>query len=515
MPAGVSTGAWQTFTDPLYGFSLQYPTGWTLVRGYDGSHITLANPHTDTTIAPIVQSQSGSAQAALDAAAKFPGATVRWLAVNGVPGVDVTQPVISASAFNPVGPAITRTVTFARATGASISSGSATASYALQLIVKTDRVGRLSAMGQADVTAFASVVHSFRLPSKVTGLRNPSPNNCTVPCWADNNWQFNLYDDSSNGRDCANVYYNCIYRQKDPGGRYQPDFQCAEYVSRALAQGYAVPGLINGGVSGFPGTVTGHAGNGWDFAKYSMTRAPYNGTAQYWLTDTGGPGNPTGLFEYLTNDGIGVNDGTNAAAAGWGDVVFFYEGQSSFQHVMVVTSLYTDSSGKTHLIGDGHNVATYHADIADSGGSGFVLVHIPMDEQDGLAGMPAYYYSGSGNNWSGQTNDGWGQPYRYIYMTGNSGYSGFANLNMSNTLTSCGIAIFAPNAAVASATATIQIALANRTSVYYSVSEANLYGAALVVAPNTLGSPIVGVSMDNHGGNASQAFGLGQIMYFC
>ncbi|WIG61923.1 MAG: hypothetical protein OJF49_004672 [Ktedonobacterales bacterium] len=516
MPPGISTATWKTFTDPVYGFTLQYPTSWNLVVAPDGSHITIANSHTGATIAPIMQSQSGTAMAALSGATNTPGATIKWITVNGATAVDVTQPFTPGSTFNPAGALITRTVTFAKSSGASLASSNATMTYALQLTVKTDNQGHLSAAGQADVNTFNAVVQTFRLPTKVMSPLNPSPNNCPVYCWADDNWNFNLYDDSSNGRDCANVYYNCVYEQKAPANRYQPDFQCAEFVSRAVAQGYTVPGLINGGVAGFSGTVTGHSGAGWDFGKYSMTKAPYNGTAQYWLTDTGGAGNPSGLYDYLINDGIGINEGTNLGPTGWGDVIFFYEGQSTIQHVMVVTGLYTDSSGKIHIIADGHNYDQYHVEVAVSGQSGFVLVHIPMDQQDGISTLPTYYSNGDGPAWSSQQTDGWGQPYRYAYMTGGNFTSASGDLAWSgNTFTSCGIAIFTPNASIASATATVEVDLANRSSYYFSVSEANLYGAALIVKPNTYGSPITYVSVYNANGNASQAFGLGQIMYFC
>src|SRR5689334_17774913 len=60
---------WRTFHDPVYGFSLSYPASWTLTFGNDGSHITLLNPATKTTMSPLVitvQTQTIAGHKALD-----------------------------------------------------------------------------------------------------------------------------------------------------------------------------------------------------------------------------------------------------------------------------------------------------------------------------------------------------------------------------------------------------------------------------------------------------------------
>src|ERR1043166_2398363 len=51
---------WKTFHDPLYGFTLSYPDTWMLIPEQNGSHITLLNPATQTTMSPIVTTQAGT-----------------------------------------------------------------------------------------------------------------------------------------------------------------------------------------------------------------------------------------------------------------------------------------------------------------------------------------------------------------------------------------------------------------------------------------------------------------------
>jgi uncharacterized protein (DUF427 family) len=512
--AGLTGATWATFTDPVSGFSLSYPTSWNLVRAYDGSHITLAHSSTGTTIAPDIVRQSGSVASILNGAATIEGATARHITVDGAQAVDVTQPVLPGSKFNPLGSLITRTITIVPA-----STARSTTTYTLQLMVKTDARGNLTAQAQADVSTFEGVVQSFRLPrAGVTPTQlNPSPNNCTVPCWADANWNYNIYSDNSSGRDCPTAYNNCVNRTQAPAGRFQPDFQCAEFASRAMAQGYTVPGLINGGQKGFSGTVTGHQGGGWDFGLYSMTTAPYNSTSQYWLVNVGGPGNPSGLYDYLTNNGIGQDDGNNFAAAGWGDVVFFKFGGSSFEHVMLVVGEYKASNGVWHVIVDGHNVDQYHGDVAANDSGGVTLVHIPMDQQDGLTANPTLYnYYNTPPFWSGTNYDGLGIAYHYVGMTGNNNtLTASADLGWSgNPFTSCGIAFYVPQGN-ATGNVNVTVTEANRHQSYYTVNENNIFGAALVVKPNTFGSPITYVSVDNSGGSTWQDLGVGQFFYFC
>lgn len=63
---------WQTFHDPVYGLSLQYPNTWTLISESNGSHITLFNLTTRTTMSPIVTTQAGTPSAILKQALSVP-----------------------------------------------------------------------------------------------------------------------------------------------------------------------------------------------------------------------------------------------------------------------------------------------------------------------------------------------------------------------------------------------------------------------------------------------------------
>lgn len=526
-------GTWATFTDPVYGFSLRYPTSWTPVHGYAGGPTTFTYGTTGTTINTMVEQETGSVASVLNAVASVGGASAGRLTVDGTPAVDVNQKDPTGMApFTPLGPSEMRTVTLAVA-----NSANTTTTYALQITLRTDARGQLDATAQAEMATFESMVQSFKLPP--AGVhRTPlaaSPNNCPPWCWADYNWNYTDYLDNANGHYCTgynNGYTGCTTAQTAPQWDYQPDFQCAEFVARALTQGYGVPGLINGGKYGFSGTPSGTQESGWDFGKYSMTTLAYNSqhnaTNQYYLVNVGNaPGqtsNPNGLYNYLIDTGMGVDEGTHVSGSGWiagqGDVVFYFEGTSQFQHVAIVTDRY-QSGSYIELIGDAHNVAEYRQDIADSNHlSGFHLVHINMDQQDGLTARPSLWNSGTGPSWSSTQNDGWGVPYNYVRMNGFTTESAKATLSWSgNTFLSCGVAVYVPNSNNASATADFWVDFANGTEYAYTVNENNnLYGAVLLIAPNTSpanSSPPTSIFVTNYGDNTGDYLGVGQFYYFC
>lgn len=530
MPASDAASRWATFTDPHYGFSLSYPTSWRLVHGYAGGPTTFVHGTNGTTINPIVEQMSGSVTSVLTAAAHTAGASTHMLTIDGAPAVDVTQQYTPGkAAFNPLGPSEVRTVTLAVA-----KSASTTATYSLQITLRTDAHGQPSAAAQAEMATFESMAQSFRLPPAGASTKplNASPNNCPPWCWADLNWNYTYYQDNANGRGCQYWISNCTYETYAPQWYYQPDFQCAEFVARALAQGYDVPGLINGGQSGWSGTPSGTQESGWDFGKYSMTTIPYNNnygqTHQYYLVNVGNaPGqtsNPSGLYNYLIDTGIGTDEGAHLSGSGWmagqGDVIFYYEGSSNFQHVEIVTDRYTSGS-YIELIGDAHNVAQYRQDIADTNHlSGFRLVHVNMDQQDGLTARPYLWENYRGPTWTSTQNDGWGVPTNYVRMTGNSSYTAEASVSWSgNTFTSCGVAVYVPNSASASANVTFWVGLANGQSYGYTVNENNnLYGAVELVAPNAWPvdtSPPTTVWVTNAGDNTGDTLGVGQFYIFC
>src|SRR5690349_2241510 len=60
VPAQATPVGWKTFHDPLYNFSLNYPDTWMLIPERNGSHVTLLNPATQTTMSPIVTTQTGT-----------------------------------------------------------------------------------------------------------------------------------------------------------------------------------------------------------------------------------------------------------------------------------------------------------------------------------------------------------------------------------------------------------------------------------------------------------------------
>jgi hypothetical protein len=103
-------------------------------------------------------------------------------------------------------------------------------------------------------------------------------------------------------------------------GENQDDFQCAEFVSRALAAAGLIPGLNEYS----PRTGAG------SFAEYHAYGNTYNllnvGSVAVhitWPIDMG-IGYNRGLYDYLIDSGLGKDIGYNTNAAMPGDVVFWY-----------------------------------------------------------------------------------------------------------------------------------------------------------------------------------------------
>src|SRR5579862_6429869 len=93
--AQTTSTTWKSFHDPLYGFTLSYPTTWQLIPEQDGSHITLLNPATGTTLSPIVTTQAGTPANALKQATPHAGSiNVQTRLVAGHQAVDSVSPFV-------------------------------------------------------------------------------------------------------------------------------------------------------------------------------------------------------------------------------------------------------------------------------------------------------------------------------------------------------------------------------------------------------------------------------------
>jgi hypothetical protein len=538
---------WRAFRDPLYGFTLSYPGTWTLTAEYNGSHISLLNPATRTTFSPIVTTvtQTPSQVTATMASGSI---DMRSRAVAGVRGIDYVIPFTpSAHAAGTealVGRYQTRDVVAARR-----NTASTTNVYTFQLLQPVDASGRLSSAVTADGVTFEAILSSVRLPASpapaIGVAASPTSSSiqplsgtpgCDTVCWADANWAYTQYDDTSqlycpsaNGAGYAGSYpnYYCVnsagkktknnYAVQVPGPAYfQPLFQCAEFAARAIGQDHAIPGLKNGGVNGTsPGSpLTGS----YSYDSFPMTYmgGSYSGDTRYHLDNVGNDG-LTGLYEYLSNAGLIAYQGSDLAGAKPGDLVFFYDG-SSFYHVEIVISRIKDgwsgSLGGWDTYLDGHNLARYHVLLSTlvANTSSIALVHLRQNY--GQTGYPSLT-----GTWNGFT-DGYGQPSDWQYtqsstITVSATWQPSNISNDSNLPTDpCAVAVYVP-AGNATANVAFGVALANGMHSTRMVDEAPIDGWALLYMWGELPSPPQSIDVSNNTGTPNQQLGIGQMAFMC
>lgn len=523
--AGAATPHLSSFHDPVYGFTLSYPATWTLVPEQGGSHITLVNQATLSEISPIVTTQIGTVSDVLASAVPSDAINVHTRTVAGERAVEYLVPFAPGSLGDRAHGFRLRLQNHVVAVAAANNAGSITL-YTFMLTQGADAAGNVSPAINADAAALETAVTSLQLPATITPARvptkhsgqigpqlfiNPGGGSCNAVCWADANWNYNLYDDSANGRDC-DQYGSCVYRQTTPSqGRFQPDFQCAEFVSRALGESGQIAGLGNGGVGGYT-PVSSNSG-GFSYGNYSFVTTPYSSDNYYLLINVGSNDGTfhQGLYHYLTNAGQGTIQQTTAGAAP-GDVVFFYnsttQNDSTRVHVMIVTS--TGGTDATTLL-DGHNAALYHqsvqTEIQFGGFASYQVIHLHT-----LSGYEASPTRG-GSGWNSQT-DGWGVSSYWAYTTTASSASAWAQLGNSGNTVRCAVAVYVPFGG-GTANITYSVQMSNGTWAYRTVNQNNFEGWALLFKWGELGSPPVLISVGNNNGTSTQQLGLGDMAYLC
>jgi hypothetical protein len=400
---------WLAFNDPRYGFSLQYPSNWTLIPENNGSNITLMDPITTTTLSPIVSTQhatpanilaqplpagarkqsltSIAGHAAIDYILPY---SIPKLAANRGPYGTQSQVVI-VPVTNPANTAITTVYTFL-------------------MTQSTNGLGQLNTTEQGELPTFTSIVQKFVPPTRTLnadGTLAGINTNCYPAriCWADNNWSDTYYtDDPANAYSiyCDDNGYNVAYSTNPAcinGGNtkraaiptsnayFQPNFECAEFITRALNQDSYLPGLNNGGVGGkYPASSWTSYGNylGYDFLNV---------------------GTPTvkGLSQYLLNNNIAVDIGTNKALAQAGDIIFFRESNGYFGHAALITSA---TNGL--ILMDSHNIGQYHAELFNT--SGFDIYHFKTGQRSLATGnnpngsQEVLLHGSDGNVWYNSQN---------------------------------------------------------------------------------------------------------------
>ncbi|HLJ80512.1 MAG TPA: hypothetical protein VKT52_03425, partial [Ktedonobacterales bacterium] len=344
--------------------------------------------------------------------------------------------------------------------------------------------------------------------------------------WADANWSANDYNDDASGHTCAayddnaGQYAQCVAETASAPGYFQPDFQCAEFVSRALAQRGLIPGLASGGYGG----ADGPGGGTGEWGDYSLNSYPFTyagdaagGDTRYNLLGVGTAGTP-GLYQYLLDSGIAVSIGQNVAAASPGDVVFFYSGSiadGNREHVMLITSVVRDASSKQGISGwdallDGHNRAAYHRLLSTATGPGspFEILHLRATQA--ATHMPAT----SGAGWATDT-DTYGQPLASVVTTSAATPTASASLRLP-AASSCSLAVYVPNAD-ATATATFTVTLRDGSTAARTVDESAVDGWVLLYrwGDTALRAPPVKITITNATGAEGQSLGVGQVAALC
>lgn len=300
---------------------------------------------------------------------------------------------------------------------------------------------------------------------------------------------------------------------------FQPDFQCSEFVARALARSGLIPGLASGGY----GDADGPGGGTSQWGDYSFNSYPFtyagdaaSGDTRYNLLGVGTAGSP-GLYQYLLDSGVGVNIHQSLAAASPGDVVFFYSpalADGNRQHVMLITSLVRYKSSRQGIGGwdallDGHNRAAYHRLLSTAAGpeNPFEIIHLRASHA--LVGT----FATSGQGWATGT-DGYGQPLAYVATT-SAAPTASAELRLPGDR-ACALAVYVPNAD-ATAVATFTVTLADGSAATRAVDERVIDGWVLLYrwGDTALRAPPVKVVIANATGSDGQLLGVGQLTALC
>lgn len=516
-----SPNRWVTYTDPHAGYSFSYPRSWLLATDPDGSSGSAIDPATRATVAVAEMTVSGTPDAALASAVPKGAAQVSKRTIAGDSAVEFTAASASGGGGGGTDPATQREVR--EVLVAARNSAGATNLYNLALTAPP---------GAADEGAtFDQIASSFApassgswppfgaRPGVPAPARATNASGCDAICWADANWSAGDFRGDASGRDCAGFddnagqYVSCDAREMAALGDFQPDYQCSEFVARALAQDGLVPGLTSGGTGQF-GDVSY---NSYPFTDATGTSGASGGDSTYNLLGVGTPGTP-GLYDYLLNSGIGVNEHQNLAAAAPGDVVFFYTGSidgANREHVMLITSLVHYASGSQGVGGwdalvDGHNRAAYHSLLSTLVAQDYPFEVVHLRATRGTATTMAT----SGAGWNSGT-DGYGQPFSSVATTSAATASATAQAHFGSGR-ACELVAYVPNAN-ATAVARFTVQLAGGTTLTRQVDESTVDGWLLLYrwSGNGAGPAPQSVSVGNATGSDGQSLGVGRVYGLC
>ena len=139
----------------------------------------------------------------------------------------------------------------------------------------------------------------------------------------------------------ADAHWNCANAactSRVPAGAAQPNEQCAEFVSRSLAAAGLVPGLTPNSSQAAYGSYRAKNGKVYDLLWVGASASGLTSLA--------------GLYQYVTQTGVGTDIGKNLSAAVPGDVAIYFVNDGH-------TAIKVAGSGSGSLF-DAHNNARYH-----------------------------------------------------------------------------------------------------------------------------------------------------------
>ncbi|HEY7418099.1 MAG TPA: peptidoglycan-binding protein [Ktedonobacteraceae bacterium] len=139
----------------------------------------------------------------------------------------------------------------------------------------------------------------------------------------------------------ADAHWNCATAactSRVPAGAAQPNEQCAEFVSRSLAAEGLVPGLTASSSQAAFGSYRAKNGKTYDLL--------WVGASSSGLTSL------AGVYQYVTQTGVGKDIGKNLSAAVPGDVAIYFINDGH-------TAIKVAGSGSGSLF-DAHNNARFH-----------------------------------------------------------------------------------------------------------------------------------------------------------
>jgi hypothetical protein len=526
---------WQSFTDPASGFSFRYPPGWLLSTDADGSHPTVIDTATRASITVAAATETGTPQTLLADEPPSTATSLRHRQLAGGAAIDFVVPGVQAGGSTAPDPGQLQRLHLV--VQAIQNSAGTTNMYTLAMAEPPGTSANVDEIFEQVVGTFSPgassgfslpLVASSGRPRPITGRNQP----CNSICWAESNWDVADFTADAGGQDCyayddtAGQYVNCSSRTLVNLGDFQPDYQCSEFVARALAQDGLLPGLNSGGLDGTP---AGAASSTAEFGTYSYNSYPFtraadaasgSGDTIYNLLGVGTPGT-AGLYDYLLNSGIGVTIHQELARAMPGDVVFFYTPSldpSNREHVMLITSLVHYQSASLGLGGydavlDGHNRAAYHSLLSTLVSAEYPFEIIHLAAQSSVVRT----FTTTGSSWA-TGNDNNGEPLAYTTTTSASVPGAIAHASLDSGGHACELAVYIPDVD-ATAVAAFQITLAgsNGAQQTVQVDESQVDGWVLLLGwdPPGTGSPPTQVAVGNNTGSDVDLLGLGPLVALC